>query len=224
MKQQWKVVVGAAVVVSALFAAGILFRDRVFPGVAQAPAAEGERAPAAPVVPAPADAGAEAVPAPASPPAADGTAGSMPAWMADMVPKPPAGASAAAGAPAGKDAERAARMQAALQSLSRLQASGKHTDPLEVDKVLAEVQRANGSNVLQGIRLDVLRENLRVAARMQTVANELQALQQRSAGQPPGPELQAEVQRKLDEVQALQRELRMDFYAADRSAAPAVKP
>lgn len=106
---------------------------------------------------------------------------------------------------------RSARMQAAMDRLQKLQTQ-KDVDPAEVETALGEVERAHGSSVLQGVRLDVLRENLRLAARMQKVAEEVQVLQQRSASGEVKGETQAILSKKLAEIEAMQRELRLDFY------------
>ncbi|WP_439520948.1 hypothetical protein [Hydrogenophaga sp.] len=115
-------------------------------------------------------------------------------------------------------ADRSLRMQAAVQKLQTLQAKGAAIDPLEAERALSDLEKANGSSVLQGIRLDVLRENLRVAAQMQKAAEELQVLQRgdNSAAK------QAEIGRKVAEVQALQKQLRMDFQTTQ--SAPAARP
>ncbi len=109
-------------------------------------------------------------------------------------------------------AERAARMERAINRLQQLQ-SQKDVDPMKVDEVLGEVERANGSSVMQGVRLDVLRENLKLAAQMQKLATELQSLQERQVPPERKAEHQAAVDKKVAELEALQRGLRTDFYA-----------
>lgn len=144
-----------------------------------------------------------------------------PAWMggtsaAEGTPGLSSQASPSGSLSRGEEA-RSARMQAAMDRLQKLQ-SQKNVDPAEVDAALGDVERAHGSSVLQGVRLDVLRENLRLAARMQKAAEELQVLQQRSTSGAAKVETQTAVNKKLAEIEAMQRELRMDFYEGAPSA------
>ncbi len=210
--RHWKVV-GAAATVLVLFLLVAVFRGGWLP-TRESPHGLVQKA-AVPdaVVAAPHAGDGAAVPRP--PVRAEETSSNtLPAWMTGAVPAPPEGGvpPRPAAAAAGAQAERTARLQSAMQNLQRLQAKGANVDALEVEQALGELERANGSSVLQGIRLDVLRENLRVAARMQKAAEELQALQ-RGANGPNGAARQADIGRKLAEVQALQRQLRVDFHA-----------
>lgn len=140
----------------------------------------------------------------------------LPAWMAGSTSEPLAGnAASATGGAVQAQAERSAQMQAAMQKLQRLQAKGANLNPLEVESALGDLEKANGSTTLQGLRLDVLRENLRVAARMQKVAEELQALQRGGVkggdGNGKDTAQRADFGRKLAELQSLQNQLRMDI-------------
>jgi len=139
----------------------------------------------------------------------------LPAWMNGGAEGAVQGAAPPVGPASQAQAERSLRMQAAVQKLQTLQAKGAAIDPLEAERALSDLEKANGSSVLQGIRLDVLRENLRVAAQMQKAAEELQVLQRgdNSAAK------QAEIGRKVAEVQALQKQLRMDFQTTPEPAA-----
>jgi uncharacterized protein YfcZ (UPF0381/DUF406 family) len=139
-----------------------------------------------------------------------------PAWMGNA--GDPGGAVDSSAATAKERGARAAQMQASLRRLEKLQRQS-NPDPAEVDAALAEVEKANGSNVLQGVRLSVLRENLKVAARMQKAAAELQSLQQRNASGARSATQQAELNQKLAEIQAMQRELRMDFLVDNNKSA-----
>lgn len=63
-----------------------------------------------------------------------------------------------------------------MEKLNRLQ--GQPTiDVKEVGAAISELEKINGSAVMNGVRLDVLRENLLVADQMQTAQKELQTLE-----------------------------------------------
>jgi uncharacterized protein YfcZ (UPF0381/DUF406 family) len=142
---------------------------------------------------------------------------STPAWMGSTVGDQ--GSSAELSAASSKErAARTAQMQASLKKLEKLQRQS-NPDPAEVEAALADVEKANGSSVLQGVRLEVLRENLKVAARMQKAAAELQSLQQRNVSGERSVARQAELNQKLAEIQAMQRELRMDFLVDNNKPA-----
>ena len=153
-----------------------------------------------------------------------GSGANLPAWMQsgsagassneNPTPEPSA-------TPEPVDAARLARMQAALQKLQQLQQQKSPSIP-DVDAALADLERANGSSELQGLRLDVLRENLRVAARMQRLAEEYQALQQQKPEASQRVAHQAAVEQKARELEALQGELRLDFYRNAPTSPPAL--
>jgi hypothetical protein len=105
--------------------------------------------------------------------------------------------------------EKKARLEAALKRLQQLQSSGV-TDPKQVGDVLLQVEQANGSPVLQGIRLDVLRQNLQVAEKMKALAEELNTLQQapKTAG---SKDIDGAMRAKLEQLEVLQKQLRTDI-------------
>ncbi|MGE0099776.1 MAG: hypothetical protein AB7S86_15650 [Hydrogenophaga sp.] len=207
MRAKYMVITGA---LSLVVLGGVVFHDSLFPRRGET-AAAGRAAQAA----------REAVPAKVPSASAQGDLAAVenedqtrPAWMNPPATAGQPHAPLSSSADARADDERAVRMRAAMNRLERLQAQ-KNVDPQAVDEALAEVERAHGSSVLQGVRLDVLRENLKVAARMQKVAAELQDLQRRSASGDMKPAQQAELNKKLAEMEAMQRELRMDFFVGN---------
>ncbi|WP_439590402.1 hypothetical protein [Hydrogenophaga sp.] len=141
----------------------------------------------------------------------------LPAWLGSATGNPDHAVELSV-ASSKERAARAAQMQASLRKLEKLQRQS-NPDPAEVDAALADVEKANGSSVLQGVRLEVLRENLKVAARMQKAAAELQSLQQRNVSGERSVARQAELNQKLAEIQAMQRELRMDFLVDNNKPA-----
>lgn len=201
----------ATLAVILLAGGGMLFKERWLPGAPPAdaanavlPTAPGAQAAArqAPAAAAPSDPGAQA-----------DQNQTLPAWMAGQDGK---GKDAAAPAATGNPQEdaRAARMQAAVARIEKLQSKGASLQPGEVEEAMLELEKANGSSVLHGVRLDVLRENLIVATRMQKLVGEIQAIQERKPLAERDAKQQAELTQKMAELEALQREFRTDFQAA----------
>ncbi|KCV40208.1 hypothetical protein [Bordetella bronchiseptica] len=169
--------------------------------------------PAAPVEPPPS---AERPQPPAPPVLPDPPADSAPPpWAAGNRAQPaPAARPAPAAAPAPSAREQA--MAEAHATLQRLSASPA-PDLAELDRALRDLEQAHGSPEVGGVRLDVLRANLRVAERLSVLGQQLQALQQQPAGEPG----RAEAMRRIgDEVAALQKQLRTDYVVDTPAARP----
>lgn len=129
---------------------------------------------------------------------------SAPAWLQPANPKPvPSSANTA-----GVNSSQTARMELAMSRLQHLQAAGS-TDPKQIASALLQVEQANGSPVLQGVRLDILRQNLEVAERMKEIATQLSAMQP-SDKTPLSAEATAAVRVKMDQLSSLQKQLRSD--------------
>ncbi|KAK68358.1 hypothetical protein AZ22_0547 [Bordetella bronchiseptica 980-2] len=108
---------------------------------------------------------------------------------------------------------RASEAHARLQRLSASPAP----DLAELDRALRDLEQAHGSPEVGGVRLDVLRANLRVAERLSVLGQQLQALQQQPASEPG----RAEAMRRIgDEVAALQKQLRTDYVIDTPAARP----
>ncbi len=211
MQLKHSIIAGTA---SLVILGGLVFHDKWLPDEPPS-AASGPELPgggAATVHPA-------AATMPKSPVPAANAEETRPVWLNPPVAAVPAGP-APISAERREEEARAARLQAAVTRLGKLQADPQ-VDPASVDEALAEVERANGSSVLRGVRLDVLRENLKVAARMQKAAEDLQALQQREVAPDRRAQHEAELNKKLADIESLQRELRMDFFVSNGTA---VKP
>ncbi|MGI4779267.1 MAG: hypothetical protein ACRYGA_14335 [Janthinobacterium lividum] len=112
--------------------------------------------------------------------------------------------------------EKMAKLNAVLEKLNRLQARPT-IDAKEAIAVIAELEQINGSPVMSGIRLDVLRENMQVASQIQTTANELQQLEKAPASQTP--EQAALIQAKTAELAILRSRLRRDLMQSPDGAA-----
>jgi hypothetical protein len=215
MRKKYMVIAG---VLSVAVVAGWVLQDRLFPGRVDTFLGKTTGQPVAPV-----PAYAPAV-LPAETATDQNASTSQPAWMngtGSASASNPRTATSSPGSVTGaspEEAAKAVRMRAAMDRLNKLQ-SQKDLDPKAVEDALAEIERANGSSVMQGVRLDVLRENLRVAARMKKASEELQVLQQRSTAGELNPAQQAELNKKLADLSALQREMRTDFMASTPSTA-----
>lgn len=84
----------------------------------------------------------------------------------------------------------------------------------QLDAMLDAMQRENGSSVVGGVKIDVLRANLAKAEQLQALAKQIEA----ESLKPNGGDLQV-MQGYLKQLQALQGQLRMDFMAEPAPAA-----
>ncbi|MDB5878870.1 MAG: hypothetical protein JWQ41_2284 [Variovorax sp.] len=100
-----------------------------------------------------------------------------------------------------------ARLNVVMEKLNRLQ--GQPTiDVKEVGAAIAELEKINGSPVMSGVRLDLLRENLLVADQMQKAQEELQTIERAPAAN--ASERAALIQSKTAELAALRSRIRHD--------------
>lgn len=203
MRKKYMVIAG---VLSVALVAVWVSRDRLFPGGVDTLMS---RTTTQPIDPSPAYAPAVL---PAETASTESPRTDQPAWINSTGPAPASATAPLPGAPVANPVEdaKAVRMRAAMDRLNKLQ-SQKDLDPKAVEEALAEIERANGSSVMQGVRLDVLRENLRVAVRLKTASEGMQVLQQRSAAGTLSPAQQVELDKKIAEISAIQREMRTDF-------------
>ena len=137
-----------------------------------------------------------------------------PTWMLPATRPEPAAPGAPSTAPGGMQ-DKIARLNAVLQKLNQLQAQ-PDIDVTSASAAIAELEQINGSPVMNGVRLDVLRENMKIADRIQTVAAELQRLQKSTTA--ASPEQTALVQSKTAELVALQSRIRHDIMQAPDGA------
>lgn len=80
----------------------------------------------------------------------------------------------AKGIPIGKSG--APSLDEVQKRLQALVANGRQATPREVEAVLADLQRNQGSNVVNGVNLQMLRDNLIRTDRIQQIALEMQAI------------------------------------------------
>ncbi|RYX90363.1 MAG: hypothetical protein EOO28_29680 [Comamonadaceae bacterium] len=103
--------------------------------------------------------------------------------------------------------------------MQQLQAANV-TDPKQINDVLLQIEQANGSPVMQGVRLDVLRHNLVIADKMKTIAEGLQADTLSAANTSPGGSRTISVQARLDQLELLRKQLRMDIVVTPTAPLP----
>lgn len=132
----------------------------------------------------------------------------VPAWArrSDAAGKAPGSAAPDRDAAAGSRVSP--EVKAATQRLAALQ-SKKDLTPREVAAALGDIEKAHGSPIVGGVRLDVLRQNLLVADEMKTVSEELQAMQR--AGVLQTAEGRARFQEKVRQIEEIRGRMQMDF-------------
>lgn len=204
-------VLAVAAAIAALFMRGNEGADRK---AAAAPEASSPAVAAPPVVSAP------VAVAPAAPP--------VPApWERPAgTDAGPATARAAGTASASTDKEAAARderMRALEKVSARLQAlrASNRADPAEVDKALGDLERIQGSSVVGGVDLSVVRASLRAATRMQELQKEIEQL--RPATGEPTEANKAKLAEKYKEMQAVIAQMQASTGAVQATRQPFTK-
>lgn len=204
-------VLAVAAAITALFTRGNEGADRK---AAAAPEASSPAVAAPPVVSAP------VAVAPAAPP--------VPApWERPAgIDAGPATARAAGAASASTDKEAAARderMRALEKVSARLQAlrASNRADPAEVDKALGDLERIQGSSVVGGVDLSVVRASLRAATRMQELQKEIEQL--RPATGEPTEANKAKLAEKYKEMQAVIAQMQASTGAVQATRQPFTK-
>jgi len=97
--------------------------------------------------------------------------------------------------------DKADRLMALQARFKALSANGKTPDADELDKLLNELIEIQGTSVIAGVDLNVLRQNLRVAQKIQALAKDLEA-----EGKKPKPD-QNRILEITKEIQAEQTHL-----------------
>lgn len=134
--------------------------------------------------------------------------GQTPAWLLPASRATAASATnSTATASAGNADPKIARLNALLEKFSRLQMQ-PNVDTKAAAAAIAELEQINGSSVINGIRLDVLRENLLVADQIETASQELQSLQHAETTDTPARI--ALLQSKTANLAALRSRIRYD--------------
>jgi len=113
---------------------------------------------------------------------------------------------------------------AAVAQLQLLQKSDT-SDPKEVAAALAQLEKANGSPLLHGLRLDVLRKNLELTAKITSLAESNKETADAVSTAPSDPASmrarEAASRLKFDQIEALRKQISMDFMV---SKSPANQP
>ena len=86
-----------------------------------------------------------------------------------------------------------------IQARALAMGTGKKANAREIDALLADMQKNQGRNVVAGVDLQALRDNLARSERIQQLALEIQAL-----AATPGAGTPAQLQTRMDELQQLQ--------------------
>lgn len=196
------IVIGLAVALALLAGGAVLRLRSEAPAVPAAPSAM----PAPAGVPATGSAAAVSGVSPgasaAATPAAGPSAGGRLPGEAALVPwlGPQGVASSAGGSPPPVTVGRAGAptLDEIEKRLQGLMSSGR-PDIRQVDAVLADLQKNQGSAVVSGVDLQAMRDNLMRADRIRELAQEMQALAAK-----PGPEASAQLQARMAEIQRLQ--------------------
>jgi hypothetical protein len=115
--------------------------------------------------------------------------------------------------------DRMARMQAVMTKFQRLQ-SDPQPQSREILAAIDELESINGSSVVGGVRLDVLRSNMLVIEKMQALSGELRKLQ--GPGGAPSPQSLELVQTRMAQMEALRSQLRSDVMQPGTPAMPAM--
>lgn len=131
-----------------------------------------------------------------------------PAWLIPDARATATGSTTPASTDAIGSSDRIARLSAVMEKLNRLQGQ-PIIDVKEVNTAIAELEKINGSPVMSGVRLDLLRENLLVADQMQAAQKELQALERMPVTN--ASERTALVQSKTAELVVLSSRIRHDI-------------
>lgn len=139
------------------------------------------------------------------------TESQTPAWL---LPASPGRAASSTNPPATVSAGTAdpkiARLSALLEKFDRLQMQ-PNIDTKAAAAAIAELEQINGSSVMNGIRLDVLRENLLIADQIEAASQELQSLQHaETAETADAPARAALLQSKTANLAALRSRIRYD--------------
>ena len=163
-----------AAVLGGVVVGGIVWLTKPEPVPATAPSrsAPAATASAAPVVDSRATQAASA-PDSGTPPWADHTGGagaSSPANLGSAISLSP------------QDQAKATQRAALRARIQKLTAGGRHPTPAEMDSVLGDMQRMEGSSVVAGVDIEALRQNLANVQKLQRVSQELQAESQKPGG------------------------------------------
>ena len=163
-------------------------------------------APLAPPTPGP------AVMAPSASAPAAPTAGAVP-WAT------PAPSGAASSGEIARRENQSRELDAMRDDIVKSMREGKQPDPRKLDAALARVEAAAGQNVVSGVNIDAVRNNLAIAQKLQVIAGELD-VESKKTGKLDTDRLRA----LAAQVQQLQSQMRVDVSAPAASATSAKTP
>lgn len=130
----------------------------------------------------------------------------LPPWRKGATLPQEAATRSPAAQAAGRNANRdTPRLEDIQRQLTALLAHGRQPTIAEVDHLLAELQRSQGSNEVGGINLAALRDNLARTKEIQQLAKEIQRL----AEQPGKPDV-ARMQQLVAQIQQQQAGIKAD--------------
>ena len=134
---------------------------------------------------------------------AGGAAADTPLWWKDPVK--------ASKPQASQQSEQKRRdTQAAFENIQRL-LSNKDGDPAKLAAALAQVEKANGSPIYNGIRLDAVRQNLELSKKMMVIGEEIRALTDaRSKNGAVSPSTETALKAKQAQLEALSKQMNTD--------------
>jgi len=108
--------------------------------------------------------------------------------------------------------EKSERLHKVMQTYQQMVREGKQTDPKAVSHLLDQLQEAEGSSVINGIDLNALRNNLKVASQIKAVAQKIEA-ESKSAH----PDKQ-KIDEYLDELNQLKGQINRHYVVKSPSA------
>lgn len=152
---------------------------------------------------------------PVSPPAAVAPLGEAPPWAATSADAPPPGLGDAIST-LPSDPARAAARDALRSRLGALTAGGRRPSPAEMNQLLADLERTEGSHVIGGVNIGALRSNLVKVEEMQQLG-----VQMKAEAEKPGGADQEKVKAILARLQKLQSEMRLDLTVPQSTPPPA---
>ena len=112
--------------------------------------------------------------------------------------------------------QKQAAREAVRQKIAGLTANGRQPTPAEMNVVLAELERIEGSSVISGINVGAVRNNLMKVDEMQRLGEQMKT----ESTKPGGGDVQ-KLNALLARIQKLQSEMRLDI-AVPPPAAPTV--
>ncbi|MGN4152058.1 hypothetical protein ACS0Y3_16905 [Burkholderia gladioli] len=108
-----------------------------------------------------------------------------------------------------KDSVAEARQQAVGKVLQRIQSmkATSRNDPTALAKEVEALKQANGGPIMGDIDLDILENNLQIAAKLQRLASDVKATASAQPGMASSA-VQADMQQKLQEMRSLTEQIR----------------